>query len=524
MNDEHDDTMPTRVEYELDRLASAPLAQPEPIEQLRRRARRRRARHAGSSLVALGAVVALVAGLVALRADDPAPKRTARIRVQAPNVVLGDIDAVVVSANFDGDGARAPISRATLDTVAHIPGVQVASGVLQTFATVLDGTSPGPPRTPILFSYHEPSELTLVRGRLPVAPNELVVNPEFVSRQRVDVGGVVDLAFQDAQWHFTVVGVFELPQGSTQGIPLAAVAAAQPLATPSVDRIDVKVAPNADPATVRARIATALGPAYAALSPTELGYTDQRLAQLQIQHAYWSFLSPDPTERHGAAEGRGGPAQGDAEYERRRSEVMQAEFRVERVTFLSPDSASLVYRLYYSGSPSPIINAPQTGAATRVDGVWKLASSTQCQIAALGGLTCEGQGNTVPVPPAGWQSVSTLAGDVARAYTSLADPDATLAERVAAVADGEARRSEIEAGLAADQQWKGKVHFLILGWRQSGESTEVLYAVSIDDNGPATPWPLIAPAVQTSGHWYAAPQYACGLQGLANGACGMPNG
>ncbi len=67
------------------------------------------------------------------------------------------------------------------------------------------------------------------------------------------------------------------------------------------------------------------------------------------------------------------------------------------------------------------------------------------------------------------------------------------------------------------------MHFLILGWRQIAGSTEVLYAVSID-NGPATPWPLIAPAVQANGHWYAAAHYACGPQGLANGACARPNG
>jgi hypothetical protein len=94
-----------------------------------------------------------------------------------------------------------------------------------------------------------------------------------------------------------------------------------------------------------------------------------------------------------------------------------------------------------------------------------------------------------------------------------------LAERVAAVPDGESQRAAIEAGLQADQPWRGKVHFVIVGWRAEAGTTEVLYAVATNDNGPSTPYPLIGQAVQDGGGWFAGAQYACGLQGLTNGAC-----
>jgi hypothetical protein len=272
---------------------------------------------------------------------------------------------------------------------------------------------------------------------------------------------------------------------------------------------------------VRAGVDAALGSGYTALEPTALGYTDQRLAQLQIQHAYWALLSPDASERQGASEGTGNkPPQGDATYEQHREETLHAELRVERITFLSPDSASLVYRIYYDGSPSPIISEPQQGAAVRVDGSWKIASSTLCTLANLTATPCASQTNTAPTPPNGWQSVTTLDPAIASAFATLANPDASVAERVAAVDGGSEHQNQIAAGVDADAQWSGKVHFLIVGWREypNGER-DVLYALTTDDGGPATPYPLPATAVRSDGKWYALAQYACGLQGLANQAC-----
>jgi MacB-like periplasmic core domain len=507
-----------RVSSALQRLAANAPAETEPVEQLRRRVHRRRARRASGTAFALLLAVALVAGVATLHHSGSGASTPQPIRVGAPDLLLGDIDAVVVSSRFDADGARAQIPVSVLDTVSRVPGVQVASGVLQEFATITDRPPSAPPRTPIVFSYHEPDELHLLRGRLPQANNEIVANADFLQRETATVGQTVTVRLQQTTRPFTIVGEFDLPQGSTAGIPLLAVAATQSLGVTTIDRVDVKVAAGADPEQVRARIAAALGGGYAAISPTSLGYGDQRLAQLGIQHAYWSLLSPDPNERHAASESTQDPAKADATYAQHASETAQAELRVENVAFVSPDAATLTYRIYYDGVPSPYIPAPQAGAAVRVDGVWKIASSTACALANLTATPCAGQENA-PTPPTGWKTASTLDADVARSFRALADPGATVDERVAAVADGTKLRAEIEAGLQADQRWAGKVHFVIVGWQPSGDEIQVLYALTTDGGGPATPYPLPGSTVHRNGRWYAPAQYACGLQGLANQTC-----
>ena len=522
-------------------LASVPFASPEPVEQLRRRNRRRRARRGAFGVVSVSAAIALFAGVLASRPDGHTPAHPERVQVLAPNVLLGDIDAVVLSAGYDADGARRAMPASIVESVSKIPGVKVASGVLQRFAPVVVETAapigpgdapaamptagqsgrPEPPRTPILFSYHEPDELHVVDGRLPNAPGEVVADADFLSREQLVVGQQVHVMVGDHPVAYTVVGTFELPQGPTDGIPLLAIPATQPLPAGTVDRVDVTVAPGADATEVRAQIAVALGTDYAAVSPTELGYTDQRLAQLLIQHAYWWLISPDPAERHAASEGV--DPKGDETYAQHAQETFNVELRVERVTFLSPDTASLVYRIYYGNSPSPILPEPQQGEAVRVDGTWTLAASTRCSLANLVAIQCDGQEAAPPTPPAGWQSVTSLDPAIVQVFTALANPDATVEERVAAVEDGAGHRAGIEAGVTADRQWIGKVHFLIVGWRdEPGYGTDVLYALSTDDDGPATPYPVVGRAVPSGTSWVAAQQYRCGLRGLASQSCPEP--
>jgi hypothetical protein len=55
-------------------------------------------------------------------------------------------------------------------------------------------------------------------------------------------------------------------------------------------------------------------------------------------------------------------------------------------------------------------------------------------------------------------------------------------------------------------------------------SLDVLY-VLVTDNGPSTPWPMIAPSEKGSdGHWYASQYYACGITGLIGGGCYTSSG
>ena len=69
----------------------------------------------------------------------------------------------------------------------------------------------------------------------------------------------------------------------------------------------------------------------------------------------------------------------------------------------------------------------------------------------------------------------------------------------------------------------GKTTLTIAGWKQSAPTQiEVLYSMQTE-GGPSSPWPTTAIAQKhDDGHWYASAQYACGISGLASGACFRP--
>ena len=190
-------------------------------------------------------------------------------------------------------------------------------------------------------------------------------------------------------------------------MPLAAMSAAyQPQDIP-VDRLDVKFKPGANFDKVRDAIAIAVGN-YTVSAPSVISFPDQRLAQLEIQHAYWALLSPDDKERSGSGVGATN-GQEQANYAKYKELATHVELRVENVAFLSADAAALTFRIYYGGSPSPVIDKPQSGNATRVDGHWQLGTNTLCSLAALVGIKCEGDAANVPVaPPTGYEPVSSL--------------------------------------------------------------------------------------------------------------------
>jgi len=527
------DELESRLDHELAGLGRVPLAEPEPVDRLRRRARRVRVGRAVTSIVGAGVAVAVIAaGVVATRggSSSPAPRK---VRVAAPSFVLGDIDAVVLSSTFDPDGARESFSPAVAATVARVPGVQSVSGVVDTFAALSkDGlgyntgsmrlAQAAPPRTPILFSFHEPDEVDLLGGRLPTAPDEVVVDPDLLSRYQLALGDTVSfqtggLAGQGLPLH--IVGTFDLPGVDLTGIPLAAIPAAHQSPQLAFDRLDVKLAPGAEQANVRDAIATAVGNGFTVAQPSVISFPDQRVAQLEIQHAYWALLSPDPTERSTAVAAPANP-NGNAAYQEHAAEAANAELRVENVTFVSPDAATLTYRVFYGGQPSPIVNAPQSGAATRVDGVWKLTKDTVCNLAAADHLACSGFQAGAPAPPGGYEPEGTLAPAVDHAFKTLADPGATVDDRIGAVWAGTTLRAEIAAGVAADRSHAGKSTLSILGWRTDGpDKIDVMYTL-VSTNGPSTPWPSVATADQAAdGRWYADAQYACGITGLTLGSC-----
>jgi len=536
------------IEHELSklaRLADTPLAEPEPVERLRRRARGHRARRGLAATTTVVVVVGAIAGTLALtRSDDATPPA---IELAAPTVLLGDIDAAVLSTVYDSDGARAPIARDVVDAVMGVSGVEAATGALQRFAMVakVNGAPPAPkspPRTPVLISVHEPDQIQLVEGSYPDEADELLVNADVVDRYRVGVGDELVVSSPGATLAMLedeararadglavpaatgavrrVSGVFALPGGDVPGAPVIAVPTGLSHETATdFDRIDIVLAEGADPVATMDAVRAALPAGVALYTATELGTAEQVRGELEIQRAYWALISPDVQERLSAAEPNGQSTEENiAAYEAYRETSAQVELRVQRVQFLSPDAATLVYRIYYGGAPSPIITEPQNGEAVRIDGRWVIAASTTCRLAALVALECAGREGTVPTPPEGWQPNDTQP-EITAAFTALADPDATVDARVAAVQDGELSRAVVEDGLERDRALSGTVRFLVVGIRVDGDTAQVLYGLGTTTNGPQTPYPLIGTAVRDGNRWKAAGRYACGINALAQLPC-----
>src|SRR5690348_2848096 len=93
-----------RIEEQLAGFGRTPLAEPVPVENLRRRARRVKVGRALTGAVATVTVVAVVLGAVAATNRDHTA-RDKHLQVSAPNFVLGDVDAVVLASTLDPDGA-----------------------------------------------------------------------------------------------------------------------------------------------------------------------------------------------------------------------------------------------------------------------------------------------------------------------------------------------------------------------------------------------------------------------------------
>ena len=526
------DDLESRLEHQLSGLGRVPLAEPVPVDDLRRRARHVRVSRALTSVVATTTAIVVIAAVV-IATRRSSETHAQKVQVAAPDFVLGDIDAVVLASSLDADGARNPVPVSLAATVARVPGVQIVSGVVDTFASRMTkeggGTYPYtvsgvPPRTPILFTYHEGEDVALTAGRAPEAQNEIIVDADVLSRDQVKIGDTVDFGIRGIDVSFKIVGTFDLPGIDLTGIPLAALSAAHQPPDLQLDRLDVKFKPGVDATKVRDAIATAVGN-YTVAQPAVISFPDQRLAQLEIQHAYWALLSPDANERADSGVGASN-AQEKANYQKYADLATHVELRVENVAFLSADAAALTYRIYYGGSPSPIITDPQSGTATRVDGHWQLGTSTLCSLAALVGIKCTGANSGVAItPPNGWAPVSTLDPEIVHAFNTVANPDATVAERVATIAGGNtpAVRPMVESGVAHDRQYSGKATLTIAGWRSVAPTRiEVLYSLQTE-GGPSTPWPSTAAAQKHfDGHWYVSEQFACGLSGLAGGSCSAP--
>jgi len=240
-------------------------------------------------------------------------------------------------------------------------------------------------------------------------------------------------------------------------------------------------------------------------------------------------VSTDVEKRRLASEGRSDtqdPAQSDATYEERRSEAVEVDLRVSRVSFVDLDTAIVAYRVYFMGRPSPIATVPLTALVVRRDGRWMISSQGICQLAAYADQPCEapvGPEDFVTAPD-GWAAASTQPEAVA-ALRQLADPQSGVDGRIAVVEDGDALRAEIAAGVDADAGRAGRVSLNVLGARAlTPDRVQLLYSL-VAEGEPRleTPYPVAATFVRVDGAWRALRRYACGLAALAGTPCALPS-
>ena len=379
------DDLESRLEHQLSGLGRVPLAEPEPVADLRRRARRvrvgrarhrrRRGRDRGRRRRCRG------------RRAPAAARRRRRQKVQvaAPDFVLGDIDAVVLSSSFDADGARNPlpaIARGDRRARSRRAERERRRRHVRPGASPADNSGPSsaprpamPPRTPILFSYHQGDEVHLVsRPRCPARPTRSSSTPTSSLAITTRVGDTVSFAVRGpATRRSRSSARSTFPASTSPGIPLAAMSAAhQPPELP-LDRLDVKLAPGAD---ARRRPRRDRAPRSAtptrSRSRRSISFPDQRLAQVEIQHAYWALLSPDPPSA--SLSGVGPPnAQEKANYQK----YSDARRAVSSCASRTCRSSLPTRRRSRSASTTAAARRrsstdPQTGTATRVNGHWQL--------------------------------------------------------------------------------------------------------------------------------------------------------
>jgi hypothetical protein len=506
--------------------------------------------------LAAAAVVALLLGAVLLLRVGPDDHGGTLIA--APGVSLGQVDIVVLSTNFDSDGARAAIPASVLDTVQHVAGVAAAEGAMRRFVDVAPPSAatrlPASQQSAVAMSWERGDPLDFAAGRAPRQPGEVAINQSLSDLYHVGVGG--DLVVHNGPFESSyscvptangkpicqavtvpgpamrVVGVFALAGGDVADINLV-VLGADDLGSMSsnagYDRVDIVRDPGTSVEDLLHRVGAALPAGYMAVPPSVVGFGNQLRAELEIQRAYHWSIDPDPAKRTQAIEGTPAPDPAGLEtFAQHAAEIFDVEFRVSRVTFVDTATAIVTYRVYYRGAPSPIVHDVMTGLAQNTDSAWRIAKRGMCQLAHLNNIPCEAPDSpdpaTLEVPVDGWSRADAVLG-AASAFRVLADPTASLEARIDATDNGDALDAVIEAGLVSDALRTGGVSFVVVATRLLDAShAQVLYSLKASGEPPLeTPYPLVGGAVLVNGTWRASAQYACGIAALAASPCPAPS-
>ncbi|GIF75414.1 ABC transporter permease [Asanoa siamensis] len=178
-------------------------------------------------------------------------------------------------SELDGESVPAPVPASAVDTVAALPGVAQARGMVAADGATLIGSngkavgSFGPPQ--LGENWLGENALTQLReGRGPTADDEIVINKGLAEAGKVAVGDRVGVLTLDAkQRTFTIVGTFGYSGDRDSLGGVNEIAFTDPVAqqlmlgrTGLFTSIDVKGTDGTDPATLKERVAAALGADY----------------------------------------------------------------------------------------------------------------------------------------------------------------------------------------------------------------------------------------------------------------------
>ncbi len=167
--------------------------------------------------------------------------------------------------------ARKAVPESLLSDVQNVPGVQAAAGTVSGYAQFVapDGkavTTGGAPNIGLSYNPNQAmSSLTLVQGRAPTTPHDVVMDLGTADKYHFVVGDHVKILLAGPSETFTVTGFVRF--GSADNLAGATIAAfwlptAQQLFNlpGKFDAIDAIAAPGANKATVQADIARTLPP------------------------------------------------------------------------------------------------------------------------------------------------------------------------------------------------------------------------------------------------------------------------
>ena len=476
--------------------ADTPLAEPEPV---RRRCASARAGTGTRRVLATTTACAVACRGAGRRADRDATTVTTRRTTCAcsrPTSLLGDIDAVVLSNDLRRERRARPhpdVGARPVGDDSGRPGSERHRAALRPDRRPVMSrrrSAPpqtGPPRTPVLFSYHEGSEVSLVSRRA-ADPRRRSSSIDARSRRP---HRRVGRRPRDARSRLRrapgepAIGVrgpsaasSTCPVSTLTGVPLAAVPATQPLEDGTFDRIDRRRSTRAPTSTaVRAAVASVLGDAYVTL--TADATRPRRPARRRDRHPARVLGAAEP-ERRGAVRRRGSPTARRASRRTRatrgtRTLADQAELRIESVDFVAADRGErrvphLLRRRAVTDHHRP---ADRRGSPRR------RASGASprprlCQLAAYVGQQCAASPTSRCNRPTAGARSDTRDPEIAAPFRVARRPGrdrrrAGCRDRHIADARPDQQRLAIAAGVAQDRQYSGRTKFLVIGVRDLGD-------------------------------------------------------